>query len=960
MFGFLKGKSKNRVNANNGEGTPNKTSNSKEKYKKTRKDKRGKKFETTTSGEASRDTAAQSENSRTEDSSKEFDTKSISNGISKNCFESISPSSSDTANTVSEISELQSMSSSCFNECAISNSSSRASIPSITTECNDECVSLNQESVFQSSTNNDDINNIKSLSAKSGQSEVHSNSTKINHSTDASNSVQKNSSKRSTVVQSNFAMKPPVIPRSPYLRYNKLCHLGRSNYNEDEESMTSCMVTNGSAAPSILGDDPYFGFSKSGSHSPGIDGRSSILSTPSSSSSSLSSLSLRPVSPSGRKTPPGPRMGTSGKLGSSPTPTRKAQRTNIKTNPKTTKTNYTPKLFPPANIEDKALPEVKSGMSESFDKINSSLNHLPSQSPTHISHPVNISSTPNENSLPTDLDQSYQSKTQAATSNKGRNSLSSLHSLESIPEIDNDHKSLEKKEMSSNKEIIRNDDIMSSSIASSSKPKMLPFVEEESITDDSSKDDVPSTCSNSTEAPELDMDISTKEALHNLSKTIEQEKEFTSSILKDLTDRCDEDSSESLREPEIKEHRLELIPSCQNLKNSITFTREDVPKLGNMAKSEYGHPDKENTKLEPTNNSESDSSLSMSPHSVEPTHAVFQIPLRRSCSREPTESPKRLSVERDKDQESPLAFDPNEESVSSQCTVEGHVALNFDRGRSDHKSPRVPRRRSSSAVRRQKLYEDIKKFTAETKEIQAKTDPIGESGRKMSSGNHSKLLNNSQEKPNYLKEVGKSLWGETARRLSTTDPLVPDQKSSVRKGKSNTFPRAAPKKLERSITVAEIKINVNNSDISNCTEELNNSNSTTSLQERRKMKLKNQSKNNPSLHKSMGDFRTDSIWERSSSSSSLDRISTTLKQSKSSLAKKKCSSDNDLENHDSDHNKNYSASEHLAASNSSTNFNFALEEKEKSGLDNSSFTEIQSVKEELRPEVLTVSIGTHK
>ncbi|XP_050712801.1 trichohyalin-like isoform X3 [Eriocheir sinensis] len=63
------------------------------------------------------------------------------------------------------------------------------------------------------------------------------------------------------------------------------------------------------------------------------DGRTSMLSTPSSSTSSLSSLTARPISPSGRRTPPGPRMGTGGKLTSSPTAGRKPVRTNIKTNP---------------------------------------------------------------------------------------------------------------------------------------------------------------------------------------------------------------------------------------------------------------------------------------------------------------------------------------------------------------------------------------------------------------------------------------------------------------------------------------------------------------------------------------------------------------------------------------------------------------------------------------------------
>ena len=63
------------------------------------------------------------------------------------------------------------------------------------------------------------------------------------------------------------------------------------------------------------------------------DGRTSMLSTPSSSTSSLSSLTARPISPSGRRTPPGPRMGTGGRLTSSPTANRKAVRTNIKTNP---------------------------------------------------------------------------------------------------------------------------------------------------------------------------------------------------------------------------------------------------------------------------------------------------------------------------------------------------------------------------------------------------------------------------------------------------------------------------------------------------------------------------------------------------------------------------------------------------------------------------------------------------
>ncbi|KAK3868371.1 hypothetical protein Pcinc_026230 [Petrolisthes cinctipes] len=66
------------------------------------------------------------------------------------------------------------------------------------------------------------------------------------------------------------------------------------------------------------------------------DGRTSMLSTPSSSTSSLSSVSARPISPSGRRTPPGPRMGTGGRITSSPTAGRKAVRTNIKTNPTVT------------------------------------------------------------------------------------------------------------------------------------------------------------------------------------------------------------------------------------------------------------------------------------------------------------------------------------------------------------------------------------------------------------------------------------------------------------------------------------------------------------------------------------------------------------------------------------------------------------------------------------------------
>ncbi|XP_063589102.1 nascent polypeptide-associated complex subunit alpha, muscle-specific form-like [Penaeus indicus] len=208
------------------------------------------------------------------------------------------------------------------------------------------------------------------------------------------------------------------------------------------------------------------------------DGRASMLSTPSSSTSSLSSLApARPISPSGRRTPPGPRMGTAGRLSSSPTPARKAQRPNIKTNPAAAGRRAgsrspvgavassmgpsgapdgeklaTPPPSPSSVRHQPSEPGVKAPASpppvlrarttvtppspEAARKQSVFPKLVPPSSP-----PLRASSTFSSHiSPPPDarLAQRSVSPPNLAAGGKSRHSIVSMHSLESIPELDSD------------------------------------------------------------------------------------------------------------------------------------------------------------------------------------------------------------------------------------------------------------------------------------------------------------------------------------------------------------------------------------------------------------------------------------------------------------------------------------------------------------------------------------------
>ncbi|XP_037790596.1 serine/arginine repetitive matrix protein 2-like [Penaeus monodon] len=203
-----------------------------------------------------------------------------------------------------------------------------------------------------------------------------------------------------------------------------------------------------------------------------------MLSTPSSSTSSLSSLApARPISPSGRRTPPGPRMGTAGRLSSSPTPARKAQRPNIKTNPAAAGRRAgsrspvgavasstgpsgapdgeklaTPPPSPSSVRHQASDPCVKAPASpppvlrarttvtppspEAARKQSVFPKLVPPSSP-----PLRASSTFSSHiSPPPDarLAQRSVSPPNLAAGGKSRHSIVSMHSLESIPELDSD------------------------------------------------------------------------------------------------------------------------------------------------------------------------------------------------------------------------------------------------------------------------------------------------------------------------------------------------------------------------------------------------------------------------------------------------------------------------------------------------------------------------------------------
>ncbi|XP_045111924.1 serine/arginine repetitive matrix protein 1-like [Portunus trituberculatus] len=326
-------------------------------------------------------------------------------------------------------------------------------------------------------------------------------------------------------VASTLMMKPPlnprlIAPRGPLATTvtSFTASLTESGGEKDERSLTpsSGMVTP-PASPGLLSSQVaslHQNVTISPERPTSPDGRTSMLSTPSSSTSSLSSLTARPISPSGRRTPPGPRMGTGGRLTSSPTANRKSVRTNIKTNPSVASRragSHSPVNSPPspgtsvsyADADSLKTPpsspvpfrqrfseQVAPACSAEVSLLTRTKTDPPSRVIT-LSPPItrrgidpSIISSQNNNSLPSPpgrfvqgsspppppprLSVSSEGKSEGSISpatqrsvsptvGKTRHSISSMHSLESIPENDSDGQSpvIGEKTFDSNEELCR-------------------------------------------------------------------------------------------------------------------------------------------------------------------------------------------------------------------------------------------------------------------------------------------------------------------------------------------------------------------------------------------------------------------------------------------------------------------------------------------------------------------------
>ena len=840
MFGFLKGKNKSKSNHSNQE--INGKLQSKEKNRKQTKEKRDRQKQKLSkdAGSASnslfkKGTTLPARRSSPYDDSSCKSTSTLSNGTpSSYSYDSLDQiSSSEITSTVSDVSELNSKSSSCFNNYTVSNSSSRASIPSITTEFVEDNLSSSIEITpipFASKVNNSasttpNFHNCNQVHSSESTEEILSRED-LKQNSSVNRYFQKASALES---KPGLTLKPPLTPKkNPELV--KRPDISRLR-DEDDSSISSSIQS-----PTKSCNSSSIALECVCPTSFHADGSStSMLSTPSGSTSSLSSLSLLPPSPSGRRTPPGPRMGTSPKLGSSPTPSRKSPRTAIKTNPKISPslTNYSFKPMNTALIpENTTLPTLRTALDakvalastlSNIDQSMSMLNRSESKLNPNMEGPHSKETIGETNNRAVISSSSSFNSTQ---NGRLRHSITSVHSLESIPEFESEN--------TPNSEIKKTD----------KSPERLPLLPEENcsvqnklpadVSELGKENDQPANII--TNSDNNTRQLSTKEALSALCKTIAQEKHFASNIMKEFMEtKNDDDSSESsLREPEVKEHRLQLVPNSIEMKNNITFTMEEVP----CETSTFcaGEPECDSTIGDPTILSDPDSSSSMSPYSVEPTHAVFQIPLRsKSCSRERTLSPSSHVdsnvSENDAQQQRCCDYTKREDEISVNAgsaeksvvdvsevhCVEGHVELNFDRGRSSRRSPTfTSRKRSTSSARRQKLYEDIKKFTAQTKEAQVigqtkqNLPPKGSDLKNVSETKKSNKFTDNIGKESNLSEVSKKLWGENRRNLSLDRTASKRSTTGQRTKASNTLPRpTSMKKLERSITVAEIKINVN-------------------------------------------------------------------------------------------------------------------------------------------------------
>ena len=803
MFSFLKGKQKGKVNCNVETNNKKYVKEKKRKNNDKRIDKKDKNNEiidavrTNSAIQGNKNLPSDNFKSDSDAISIHQESKSATGSLTESCI-SLDQFSASELNSTIETADLNSKSSGCRDNSALSNSSSRASIPSITTEFVDDQP-------------------VKELAR-----------TNLNSSLRA-------------IPNHSIEMKPPInvnlISERVALRKSQV---HTPPFNEDEDTSVSSSVYSSPPSPgpySYSINNIATGIIDHASMPLSPNDRPSLISSLSGSSSSLSSLSFRPNSPSGRKTPPGPWMGTIAKLGTSPTPIRKSIRTNIKTNPNTMLSNINKIVSNSSNFRN-----VENEMNEKSDQLNlgNSIHlknnfrasiHPPSSCKNNqIQDGINVYNEKenfnNERSyVPV---QSIPNCVQYQLQ-EPRHSISSMHSLEPIQENECDIKVADKNELVN----VPRDTVLHFETGS---------VPESSISTSSidSKGKGNKLSSNFKKPTNelLTNDCSSDPFLDNFK--LKSTKILSINALeKYINDFKNDDDSDSLKEPEIKEHKLELIPNSVNMKQSITFTtvknstneddRSSVLKgnTNNESGTTNGHCDDHCLVSDP------ESSCSISPNNIEPTHAVFQIPLRsKSCSRERTLSPQRSSQENEHAEPTIITYDNNlncsdpeqmernniegdTEIDSTVHCVEGHVELNFERGRSDQRKSKPLRNRSTSSARRQQLYEDIKKYTAQTKELKGMGKSNCSIRRPTSLSRESRRDDPDQldirpDRMNTISNVSRVLWGAGGKRSSSSDrKLIRQKSSSSQITNCNTLPKMAPKKLERSITVSEIKVNIN-------------------------------------------------------------------------------------------------------------------------------------------------------
>lgn len=824
MFGFLKGKQKEKNNHNLESNCKHHNKNKNRRLSKDKKDRQKSK------PNDARD-ASQSSNSFFKKSSTlphqnngtnlASSQQNLSNGQSSQSCASIDQlSSHDLVNSSSEVSDINS---SCRNSFALSTSSSRASIPSIATEFVDDdsscapslstptATKLNKPSVSEKKS----PGNLALLTPKHQPSQ--------RNLYGVSKDFQGFNSAMSPNMNPPNTGKPPVIPRSLPTNIDTNLSISRTLSNDDEDTSISSSIYSAPPSPVPVSMTSTSDLNSSRPTSP--DGKVSLLSTPSTSNSSLSSLSIRPNSPSGRKTPPGPKMGTIAKMGASPTTTRKNIRTNIKTNPKISPGK------PNSPIKQDEVKNAPVQPSTSTVLTAKQTSHVANNS----NNPINSGTQHSETSQSHDIHDFVTSK--PPTPAKPRHSVSSIQSLESIPESEIDL-SVNRVGNSSNQEKIFSHQALTNSRNSSTtlpqvseeqneisnRSNFLSFSNGQSFNENSCNDDA--DISSSTQ------EFSVNEEINSTKESIVKEKQFENLIMRDYLDsRNDDESSESFREPEVKEHRLELIPDVYDLMNGLTFTTDKLTQADQIKtpNNEFGSDmtiaDKTNN--EPLSQSDPESSSSFSLKKAVPTHAVFQIPLRsKSCSRERSESPRPNLAPRDVSQsigcrsslekEDPLHEvsneSPKEEETDVPC-VEGHVELNFERGRRNEKISDTTRKRSLSSARRQKLYDDIKKFTAETKDLKINDGRGGRRHRSLDQrlASRKSVREDSTEPSKSNVDVARRELRECIRKRNTSPEPGPSRSRSTssHRREVNTSPKVSAKRLERSITVSEIKVNVN-------------------------------------------------------------------------------------------------------------------------------------------------------